>query len=116
MTLGPALLVTAWIDRVRFSADHPLIVFGRVPLFYFILHFWAIHLITALMLWLGHGSSALFHNGPPAMGGKIPGPYGYPLWAVYVFWISLVAMLYPICRWFARLKERHRDWGWLTYC
>ena len=116
MTLGPVLLATAWNDRVRFSADHPLIVFGRVPLFYFILHFWAIHLITALMLWLGHGSSALFHNGPPSMGGKIAGPYGYPLWVVYVFWMSLVVLLYPICRWFALLKQRHRDWGWLTYC
>ena len=70
MTLGPALLVTSWIDRVRFTADHPLIVFGRVPLFYFLVHFWAIHLIAAVMLWLRHGNPALFHNGPPAMGGK----------------------------------------------
>ena len=52
MTLGPALLVTGWIDRIRFSADNPLIVFGRVPLFYFILHFWSIHLIAAVFLWL----------------------------------------------------------------
>jgi uncharacterized membrane protein len=115
MTLGPALLVTGWIDRMRFSPNNPLIVFGRVPLFYFVLHFWSIHLIAAVLLWLRQGNPSLFWNGPPAMGGPLPDHYGYNLWVVYAVWISLVAMLYPVCRWFARLKERRKDW-WLSYC
>ena len=114
MTLGPALLFTGWIDRIRFSADNPLIVFGRVPLFYFILHFWSIHVIAALFLWLRRGDASLFWKGPPAMGGQFR-RIGYDLWVVYAFWISLVAVVYPVCRWFARLKERRKDW-WLSYC
>ena len=86
-------------------------MFGRVPLFYFIVHFWAAHMIAAVMLWLHHGNPGLFWNGPPAIGGPRPENYGYALWVVYAVWISLVVMLYPVCRWFARLKERHRDWG-----
>ncbi len=51
------------------------------------------------------------------MGGDaklFPSNYGYPLWAVYVVWIAVVLLLYPVCRWFARLKQRRHDW-WLGY-
>jgi hypothetical protein len=43
-----------------------------------------------------------------------PADYGYPLWVVYAIWIAVVVMLYPLCLWFARLKERRSDW-WLSY-
>jgi uncharacterized membrane protein len=115
MTLGPALLVTAFLDRVHFSPDHPLIVFGRVPMFYFMIHFWLIHLIAALMLWLQRGNAILFRNGPPSMGGPPVDHYGYSLWVAYAVWLGLVVALYPVCRWFARLKARRKDW-WLSYC
>ena len=114
MTIGPALVVTAWIDRIRFSADHPVIVFGRVPMFYFVVHFWSIHVIAAVMLWLRRGNPALFWSGPPAMGPP-QDHYGYSLLVVYVVWIALIVALYPLCRWFARLKARRKDW-WLSYC
>lgn len=85
MTLGPAFLMWAWLDRLAFSRSNPLIVFGRVPLFYFLVHFYLIHLLRLAL-----------------------GPYG--LAGVYAVWIAIVIVMYPLCLWFSRLKERRRDW------
>src|SRR6185503_18486134 len=71
MTLGPALIVLSWFDRLRFSRVHPLIVFGRVPLFYFVLHFVAAHIAAFMLAVPTYGSSAFgFMWQPvPSMGG-----------------------------------------------
>jgi uncharacterized membrane protein len=119
MTIGPALVLLSWYDRLRFSSRNPLIVFGRVPLFYFVLHFYAIHILLGIMSYIRYGSrtfSFIFH-GMPAMGGPgevYPPDFGYPLWVTYAIWIGLVAALYPLCRWFAQYKASHRSW-WLSY-
>ena len=119
MTLGPALLVLAWFDRRKFSAANPLIIFGRVPMFYFILHFYLIHVLAVLAAWLRYGSSAarFVFNPLPSMGGPtklFPANFGYSLWAVYGVWLLVLVLLYPVCRWFANVKAGRRDW-WLSY-
>jgi uncharacterized membrane protein len=119
MTLGPALLVLAWFDRSRFSPANPLIVFGRVPMFYFILHFYLIHALAVLAAWLRYGSSAarFVFNPLPSMGGPaklFPSPFGYSLWTTYGVWLLVLVLLYPVCRWFAKVKSTRRDW-WLSY-
>jgi uncharacterized membrane protein len=119
MTLGPALVVLAYLDRRRFKSNNPLIVFGRVPLFYFIAHFYLAHAITAVLALLRYGSRAypILFNPIPSMGGPgnlFPPDFGYPLWAVYVVWIVVVASLYPLCRRYARLKSESSAW-WLSY-
>jgi uncharacterized membrane protein len=119
MTIGPALLLLAWYDRVRFSTRNPLIVFGRVPLFYFVLHFYAIHILLGVMSYIRYGSRtfSFIFNAMPAMGGPgevYPPDFGYPLWVTYAIWIGLVAGLYPLCRWFAQYKATHRS-RWLSY-
>lgn len=117
MTLGPAFLILAWFDRVKFTDCNPLIVFGRVPLFYFIVHLYVIHLLTFPMGLVRYGKAAFLLNPLPSMGGQAelyPAQYGYPLWTVYAVWVTVVAMLYPLCLWFSRLKARRKDW-WLSY-
>ena len=117
MTLGPALIALAWLERPRFSPDNPLIVFGRVPFFYYVLHLAVAHLIVIGMNFVRYGRAPFLWLAPPSMGGDaklFPPNYGYPLWAVYVVWIAVLLLLYPICRWFARLKQRRHDW-WLSY-
>jgi uncharacterized membrane protein len=117
MTLGPALLVMAFFDRLTFSKTNPLIVFGRVPLFYFLVHFLLIHVLTIPFALVHYGRAAFLLNPTPNMGGPAnlyPPAYGYSLWVVYAVWISVVVMLYPACLWFARLKARRSDW-WLGY-
>jgi uncharacterized membrane protein len=119
MTLGPALLVLAYLGRRSFKVSNPLIVFGRVPMFYFILHFYLIHLLIVLASWLRYGGAAAkFTFTPvPSMGGPqqlFPAGFGYSLWVVYAVWLLVVVSLYPVCRWFAKVKSIRRDW-WLSY-
>jgi len=119
MTLGPELLMLAWFDRRTFKPDNPLVVFGRVPMFYFVLHFYLIHVLAVLAAWLRYGSSAsrFIFNPLPSMGGPralFPANFGYSLWMVYGVWLLVLVLLYPLCRWFANVKSRRRDW-WLSY-
>src|SRR5579871_2686570 len=119
MTLGPMLLALAWSERARLTAVNPLIVFGRVPFFYFVLHFYAARVVAALLAWLRYGreSTAFLFQPLPSMGGPrelFPAAFGYDLWVVYAVWAAVVAALYPACRWFAGVKARRRDW-WLSY-
>ncbi len=119
MTLGPALLALAWLDRLVLEPANPLLVFGRVPLFYFVLHFYAAHAAAALLALVRYGSGAwifVFHP-VPAMGGPAalyPPGFGYDLWVAYLVWAAIVVGLYPLCRRFARLKATRRDW-WLSF-
>ena len=69
MTLGPALTILGLIEHVRLKASNPLLVFGRAPLFYYILHLPLIHLLAMCLTWLRYGRAGFFFNGSPAMGG-----------------------------------------------
>lgn len=119
MTLGPAFLALAWVDRLALKPTNPLAVLGRVPLFYFVTHFYAAHAAAAVLALFTYGSAALgfiFHP-VPSMGGPkelYPPGFGYDLWVAYAVWAVIVIGLYPACRWFASLKARRRDW-WLSY-
>lgn len=117
MTLGPAFLLLAWLDRMQFSRSNPLIVFGRVPFFYFVVHFYLIHLLTFPVALCHYGHAAFLLNPLPSVGGAkelYPANYGYGLGTVYAVWITVVVLMYPVCRWFSELKRRRRDW-WLGY-
>jgi uncharacterized membrane protein len=110
MTLGPMMLLLSMLERVRQGVAGFFVVFGRVPLFYYIVHFYLIHVGALVLAYvLGQPTSSLF--GLPA--GPAPG-YGQGLPGVYLFWIVIVLTMYPLCRWFAGLKAGRRDW-WLSY-
>ena len=117
MTLGPAMLCLAWFDGLAWTATNPLIVFGRVPLFYFIVHFYAAHAIASVWRRSATASASLMFGPFPNMGGPtnafLP-DFGFDLWVVYVVWALLVIALYPLCRWYAGVKARRHDW-WLSY-
>ena len=117
MTLGPTALALAWLDRPTLTPSNPLVVFGRVPLFYFVVHFYAAHLIADVLAALRYGGRSLpfLFQPVPSMGGSrqlFPPDFGYDLWVVYVVWALLVVALYPVCRWFAGLRQRRREWWW----
>jgi len=115
MTLGPALVFLAWLDKKQFSSRHPFIVFGRVPFFYYAAHLALGHAIAMLMNLARYGRASFVLIAPPSMGSPselFPAGYGFPLWTVYLVWISALILLYPACLWFGGLKQRRRDW-WL---
>jgi uncharacterized membrane protein len=114
-TLGPAILLLAWLERFRLAKANPLIVFGRVPLFYFLVHLFVIHLLAVVFALFRYGHAGFLFQALPSTGGTdFPPVFGYELWVVYAVWIGVVVMLYPLCLWFSRVKERRRDW-WLSY-
>jgi uncharacterized membrane protein len=117
MTLGPAIFALAWLERFHFSFTNPLIVFGRVPFFYYAAHLLVAHLIAIAMNFARYGRTSFLFIAPPSMGSRtelFPLDYGFPLWAVYAVWIGVLLLLYPACLWFARLKQRRHNW-WLSY-
>ena len=115
ITLGPIVILLAYLENVRSAVWRPFTIFGRVPLFYYVLHFYLLHL-GALILYMANSRKNLaeidFHFNA-GFGGLPPG-YGYPLAAAYVAWISVVVMLYPLCKAYDRYKSRHKQ-PWLSY-
>lgn len=110
MTLGPAAIVLANAEKWRGALYDALVLFGRVPLFFYILHIYLAHLAgAALALSQGYGlTDAMFLLFKPPAGFGV----GFP--GVYAFWALVVVTLYPACRWFAGVKRRSRKW-WMSY-
>jgi len=117
MTLGPALVALAYLERARLSFANPLIVFGRVPFFFFLVHFALAHGLAIAMNFLRYGPTDFLFLPPPSMGGEaklFPPNFGFSLWVVYAVWVGVIIITYPLCRRYAQLKQRRRDW-WLSY-
>jgi uncharacterized membrane protein len=120
MTLGPSLLLLAWLDRkldqngkpTISGALLPLLTFGRVPMFFYILHLYLIHLLAVLVAVLSHQPAGWLLHGGFIFGA--PDDWGYGLPFVYLVWITVVVVLYFPCRWYEGVKQRRKDW-WLSY-
>lgn len=118
MTLGPALVALAYLEGRGFSSRNPLIVFGRVPFFFFLFHLALAHGFAVLLPAFRYGFHSFLLLPPPSLGGPrqaFPPDYGFSLPIVYLVWIAVVAISYPICLWYANLKNRRRDLWWLSY-
>jgi hypothetical protein len=117
MTLGPMIVLLALLDRKLSAIFQPLIVFGRVPLFFYLLHLPLMHGIALGLSYLKYGRADWLFLGPagiPRFGAAYPRDYGYGLLGVYLIWLAVVVLLYPLCRWFARVKQERRS-VWLSY-
>ena len=117
MTLGPTIALLGWLERFRPGERHALVVFGRVPLFYFVLHIPLIHALAIALTWLRYGAATFLFVPPPTLGtprAVFPGDYGWSLGVAYGVTAAVVLALYPLCLWFARFKQRRADW-WLGY-
>lgn len=111
MTLGPALVALPLLERVKAAAIARFFtVFGKVPMFYYLIHIYTIHGL-ALLLGLAMGFPlSQFTNG--FFGGE--SDWGFGLGGVYLAWAIVIALLYLPCRWFMQVKARRKDW-WLGY-
>lgn len=115
MTLGPMFVLLALVDAAHGRAAQVLEMFGRVPLFYYVLHIPTIHLAACVVSLIREGSVNpwLFTNHPVAPG-PLPNGYIWSLPLLYLVWAIVVVALYFPCRWFARLKSENKS-VWLTY-
>ncbi|GAM98353.1 membrane protein [alpha proteobacterium U9-1i] len=116
VTLGVSFLMLPLLARLPAMARKVLAVFGAVPFFYYVLHIYLVHaLAIAANAAVGRDASGMFNYlmnvflAPEKLQSL-----GFSIGWVYVAWIAVVALLYPLCRWFAGVKQRRKDW-WLSY-
>lgn len=107
MTLGPVLLLLAAFERAHGAVAGWITTFGRVPFFYYVAHLYLLHAFAVLYAWVTVGDLTRLL----ASGGKPPG-YGLGLPGIYAVWLTVVVLLYPLCRWFAAIKRRRTEWWW----
>lgn len=109
MTLGPAILLLPALERPANRVTRVLEVFGRVPMFYYLLHIPLIH-VLALGVSLARTGAVdpwLFQNHPMRVG-PAPDGYQWSLWLLYLVTVIAVTILYFACRWYARMKRESR--------
>jgi uncharacterized membrane protein len=113
VTIGGGMLFLAFIEKVQNRFTSIMNVYGRVPMFYYILHFYFIHIFVVIVFYLqGFGNNDIVTPNVPFL--FRPNSFGFPLWGVYTVWIFLVAILYPLCKKYNKYKSTHQNW-WLSY-
>lgn len=115
ITIGPAMLFLYVIEPVKNRATDFLLVFGRVPLFYYFLHVLVIHgLAVVLLAATGGNWQDMILDGSQSTRTDLL-DYGYPLYVVYIIWIAVILFLYPFSKRYMRYKAANRDKWWLSY-
>jgi uncharacterized membrane protein len=114
MTLGPLIALIPWADKVKGKLADAVILIGRVPMFYYLIHLFLIHLSAFVVnLILSGNIQHEWYGTAPLVG--IPAEQRWSLPVLYLVWIIDVVILYYICQWYARYKANHRDIVWLKY-
>ena len=115
VTLGLALIVLGLLDGTKAARglSRILLVYGRVPLFYYVLHIYLLNIMARVVAIVFR--QPVWHGTVIADFAQRPVGYGHGLPFIYAMWILAVAILYLPCRWFMELRARHRDWAWLSY-
>jgi uncharacterized membrane protein len=116
ITIGSAFLLLSVIEKIKNRFTNIMLVFGRTAFFYYILHLYFIHLLAVISFFIkGHTVKEAMdsvQNLPFLF--VLPG-VGWGLAVVYVVWIALVILLYPLCKWYDQYKTNHKEKWWLSY-
>lgn len=113
LTIGVGLIVLALVENVKTWLTGIFIIYGNVPFFYYVLHFYLIRAINIIMFFAqGYHTDQISNpNGPFRF--QPPG-FGFNLGGVYIVWFIVIALLYLPCRWYSKYKKTHKQW-WLSY-
>ncbi|WET03852.1 heparan-alpha-glucosaminide N-acetyltransferase domain-containing protein [Flavobacterium sp. YJ01] len=114
VTLGIMFLLLAFAERFSNRIQKVALVYGKVPLFYFVVHFYVIHILTLIMLFLQGFSFSQFEFATGTFGRPKGIESGLSIWIIYIIWIFVVALLYKPCQWFGKYKAENQHW-WLKY-
>jgi uncharacterized membrane protein len=108
MTLGPALLLLWSVDTHTPQFLRPALIIGKVPMFYYLLHFALIHVLAVIICYARYGHIHWMFESPDLAHYPITQPpgWGLTLPVVYLVWAFVVLIMYPLCRWYAAVKQR----------
>lgn len=115
VTLGSLLLLLAFSEGKENRFTKFATVYGKVPLFYFVMHMYVIHFLMFVMVF-GQGFRPADLVFVPAKFGRPAGGSGLTLPWIYLVWLAVVGGMYPLCRWYGRYKAAHPERKWLRYC
>ena len=115
-TIGPALVLLAYLQNIQNRFTNIVRIYGRVPFFYFLVHFFIIHVLATFVFF------ARGHNMEDAMKSAqqisflflVPGE-GFSLPVVYLIWLLIVIIMYPLIKWYDAYKTKHKEKWWLSY-
>ncbi len=116
VTLGPALLLLAALDKVNLTKSHPILLFGSVPMFFYIIHLFIIHLLQGALIWI-RGISVYWWIWDPSWPKPVPFvlPNLFPLWGVCLTALVVLGLLYFPCRWYRTFKKNENAPRWTAY-
>lgn len=113
LTVGIAMIILALLDRVSKDSFAFIQVFGRVPFFFYILHIYLIHTLTVILFFVqGYPEKEIAPQRVPFY--FRPDHFGFNLTGVYLLWLAVLLILFPICKWYDNYKTTHKKW-WLSY-
>jgi uncharacterized membrane protein len=115
VTIGVGMLVLALLEKVKNGLTEFFRVYGRVPMFYYILHFYIIHTLVVIFFFLqGYSTDRISDPNSPFL--FRPPEFGVPLWGVYLVWLFVFLVLYPLCKKYDKYKTANigKKW-WLSY-
>ncbi len=116
ITLGPAMIFLGMAEKPLNRFTEKLVVFGRVPFFYYVMHLYLIHLLAIFgAIISGYNWSDMILSNRVNRVSELKG-YGFDLSTVYMVWIGVVLLLYPCCKWFDGYKRANQlKKRWLSY-
>lgn len=114
LTLGISILVLAWTDGRRNAFSRLIEVYGRVPLFYYLVHWYVLRVVMFGVLFAqGFGPGDFVFSGFNL--GRPNAPSGVALPVIYLLWVGIITLMYFLCRWYDAYKASHRHVAWLRY-
>ncbi len=115
VTIGLSILFLGLTEKWRGTWTNKLVTIGRVPMFFYIIHVYIIHLFAMFAAkFTGFKFSEMIIDRFVVLQPELK-VYGFDLWIVYLIWISIILILYPICKWYDAYKSANRDKWWLSY-
>ena len=115
MTMGPAWIFLVLSEKVKYRLTTPIVVFGKVPFFFYIIHLYLIHVLAMLALvFTGRDWHEYILSAEGLSSGTLSN-FGFSLSVVYIVWIVVILLLYALCKWYQRYKENNPEKWWLSY-
>jgi hypothetical protein len=115
ITLGPSLILLSIAEHFKGKLFNILVLFGKVPMFFYITHIYFIHLLAVFAVYIsGYDPQLMVFEVWISFVPELKG-YGYSLGVVYLVWLFVIASLYPMCLWYWNYKKAHRHYWFLSY-
>ena len=116
VTIGTGLIALSFLEKIKNRFTGVMRIYGRVPFFYYILHFYLIHLIATIVFFSrGHTMQDAINSAQNLPFIFIISGEGFGLAVVYMVWLAIVIALYPLCKWYDQYKTNHKEKWWLSY-